>query len=69
MWNNGLYSGMGRYIHGKGVSSGAFYEGMWVLGKKSGVGVYTWPDGAQYKGEYFEGKKHGKGTYIYASGD
>ena len=36
--------------------------------KKSGYGVFTWPDGRKYAGSWLNGNQHGIGTYTSTSG-
>jgi len=65
-----------RMKHGVGVlhyevegTKGHFvYQGDFVMNKKHGQGVLTWPNGGQYKGEFVDDKFHGKGTMTWTDG-
>lgn len=41
--------------------SGATFEGHVTDYKKTGRGIFTWPNGARYEGDYYENKRNGKG--------
>ena len=47
---------------------GRKYVGSYVLGQKSGHGVFLWPDGQRYKGAFLVGKFHGQGTLVWPNG-
>jgi hypothetical protein len=47
---------------------GGRYEGDYVDGKKSGKGVYTWPNGHRYEGDWVNDKRNGKGTLFAQNG-
>lgn len=36
--------------------------------KKSGFGIYKWPNGAYYQGEFERDMKHGIGKTVYENG-
>ena len=40
------------------------YDGQFKDDKKTGFGVYKWPDGRIYIGWWFNGRQHGYGTYT-----
>lgn len=44
--------------------SGASFKGHIEDYKKSGCGLFTWPNGASYEGEYDENARIGKGKYY-----
>lgn len=44
--------------------TGDRYMGEYSEGKKSGKGIYTWPNGNEYDGEFVNGVSEGKGTYY-----
>ncbi|CAF4043798.1 unnamed protein product, partial [Adineta steineri] len=45
------------------------YEGELVYGKKSGKGIYTWPDGRRYEGQWKDDIRHGHGIETLANGE
>lgn len=50
--------------HGEGqtqYSDGSFFKGLWVNGKISRSGKYTWKDQTTYFGEWSNGMIEGKG--------
>lgn len=48
--------------------SGAVYHGELDGYKKSGKGIFKWPNGACYDGEYTNNKRHGKGKQYWPDG-
>ena len=42
--------------------------GMFQEGKKSGEGIFIFPDGSKYIGEYENDKTHGEGTFTFSNG-
>lgn len=42
---------------------GAQFEGQLVDHKRSGRGIFMWPNGSKYEGDYLENLRHGKGNY------
>lgn len=44
------------------------YEGEFRLGKMSGAGKLTSPEGS-YEGEFVQGRRHGLGLQVFSSGD
>lgn len=48
--------------------SGAVYHGELDGYKKSGKGIFKWPNGACYDGEYTNNKRHGKGKQYWSDG-
>ncbi|XP_048588596.1 ankyrin repeat and MYND domain-containing protein 1-like [Nematostella vectensis] len=48
--------------------SGAVYHGGLQGNKKTGKGVFKWPNGACYDGEYTDNKRHGKGKQYWSDG-
>jgi S1-C subfamily serine protease len=60
--------GIGEMIW-KGESKGHYYYGEWQYGKRTGKGLYMWPNGDQYIGNLLENKHHGTGEYKYNNGD
>lgn len=38
------------------------------MGRKSGLGKYTWKDESSYEGEWLDNKITGKGKYIWSDG-
>ena len=45
--------------------SGAVYHGELVGSKKSGKGIFKWPNGACYDGEYVDNTRHGYGKQYW----
>ncbi len=39
------------------------YEGSFIRGKKTGLGIMTYIDGSQYKGQFLDNQVQGEGTY------
>ncbi|XP_031552767.1 ankyrin repeat and MYND domain-containing protein 1-like isoform X2 [Actinia tenebrosa] len=48
--------------------SGAVYHGELEGYKKTGQGIFKWPNGACYDGEYTDNKRHGKGKQYWPDG-
>ncbi|XP_064614840.1 ankyrin repeat and MYND domain-containing protein 1-like [Liolophura sinensis] len=48
--------------------SGATFEGHVKDYKKTGRGIFTWPNGARYEGDYCENKRNGKGLEVWPDG-
>lgn len=48
--------------------SGAVYHGELVGSKKSGKGIFKWPNGACYDGEYVDNTRHGYGKQYWPDG-
>lgn len=48
--------------------SGAVYHGELEGYKKTGQGIFKWPNGACYDGEYTDNKRHGKGKQYWSDG-
>ncbi len=48
----------------KEYQSGASYKGAVQSNKRSGKGVFTWPNGSVYDGEFVENMRHGKGESV-----
>ena len=44
------------------------YEGKFLDDKKSGYGVYKWPDGREYCGWWYQGSQHGYGIFTDIKG-
>ncbi|DAZ98031.1 TPA: hypothetical protein N0F65_004521, partial [Lagenidium giganteum] len=66
--------GEGKYIWRKKVEDDevkevAWYEGMYVLGERHGIGKMVFPNGDTYHGEWRRNKMNGDGSYMYANGD
>lgn len=57
---NGIYHGKGHLTRG----NGDYYDGMFLEGKKSGLGKLKVGD-ALYEGEFLNDVKHGKGKITY----
>lgn len=45
------------------VGAGERYDGEWLEGQESGVGVFTWQDGSTYEGFWLNGRKEGVGVF------
>ena len=45
--------------------SGAFYEGEFVEGKRTGFGTCHQANGELYVGEFRDGNRHGEGKYFF----
>ena len=43
--------------------AGERYDGEWLEGQESGVGVFTWQDGSTYEGFWLNGRKDGVGVF------
>lgn len=48
--------------------SGAVYHGEFEGNKKSGKGIFKWPNGACYDGEYVDNTRHGQGRQCWPDG-
>lgn len=48
--------------------SGAIYHGELEGTKKSGKGIFKWPNGACYDGEYVDNTRHGYGKQFWPDG-
>ena len=48
--------------------SGAVYHGELAGSKKSGKGIFKWPNGACYDGEYVDNTRHGCGKQYWPDG-
>ena len=69
-WDTNLKSGIGKASFFKKGAEGALvpigtYHGTFVKGKRSGQGLFMYPNKDRYSGEWKNGLKHGKGTYIF----
>ena len=42
--------------------------GMFMESKKSGEGIFIYPDGSQYIGYFEDDKMHGIGTFTFSNG-
>ena len=49
----------------KEYKSGASYKGQVKDNKKTGRGVFTWPNGAKYEGEFINNIRHGDGKCLF----
>ncbi len=45
------------------LPAGERYDGEWLEGQESGVGVFTWQDGSTYEGFWLGGRKEGVGVF------
>ena len=45
----------------KEYKSGASYQGHIKDNRRTGRGVFTWPNGSKYEGEFTDNDRHGKG--------
>jgi hypothetical protein len=46
---------------------GAWYEGDWIEGRRSGYGVFVWvATGDWYKGDWIDGQHNGFGTFVWS---
>ena len=54
----------GEYVRHDGAS----YRGDWKMGKRHGIGLFTWPDGSQYRGYWQDDERHGRGDLTLVSG-
>lgn len=50
-------------ILGPTPRAGERYDGEWLEGQESGVGVFTWQDGSTYEGFWLNGRKDGVGVF------
>ena len=50
-------------------ASGNRYEGDFRDDKRTGRGIFTWPDGDHYDGDFIDGKRHGRGIFTWADKD
>ena len=65
---SGTYSGGCRkgLAHGKGIAQGTDrYEGEFIKGLPSGIGVYRWANNVYYEGEWKNGMREGEGKMVY----
>lgn len=62
---NGIPNGFGTY---KG-KDGYTYTGVYVLGKRQGLGKHVLANGDQYEGDFDQDLPHGKGVLTLVSGD
>eukprot|EP00794_Sanderia_malayensis_P009794 gene9794-10793_t len=64
-WRKGKKHGHGKLV----MNDGSFYEGQFVNGEMSGVGVRKWARSCNvYEGEFQRGELNGKGVMKYADG-
>ena len=49
------------------LEDGAFYEGHFKNGEKSGYGIQKWKDGSYYKGDWQANEFNGKGEFVWAT--
>ncbi|CAF3486039.1 unnamed protein product [Rotaria sp. Silwood1] len=77
IWSDGShYEGQSKdnNMHGKGTFvwgpdsqwAGLKYIGDYIDNKRTGQGVYIWPNGNRYEGQFKDNNRHGKGTFIWA---
>ena len=45
--------------------SGASYQGQVKDNRRTGLGVFTWPNGSKYQGEFVDNDRHGKGKETF----
>ena len=59
-------------LHGAEVrvvyANGDHYDGVYVDGKKQGVGKFSWRDGGEYVGEWHNDRQHGNGVMSSSCG-
>ncbi|GFR59996.1 ankyrin repeat and MYND domain-containing protein 1 [Elysia marginata] len=48
--------------------TGAKFEGKVIDHKKSGRGLFIWPNGSKYDGDFSDNLRHGKGTQVWSDG-
>ncbi|KAJ8310235.1 hypothetical protein KUTeg_012100 [Tegillarca granosa] len=48
--------------------SGAMFKGKVQDHKRSGTGIFTWPNGAKYEGQYSDNLRNGKGLQVWQDG-
>ena len=48
--------------------TGDRYEGSYLLGERTGAGVYYHANGDKYVGNFKDGMQDGKGTFTWANG-
>ena len=48
--------------------SGSRFSGMYVNGKRSGIGVFEWPNGDKYIGDFINNEITGKGIFFWMDG-
>lgn len=56
--------GTGKYIY----VNGFVYQGNFVNGERSGLGLLTDPEGNKYDGMWADDEFHGQGSYFWADG-
>jgi hypothetical protein len=56
--------GQGKYVY----TNGFVYEGNFVKGLRSGLGILTDPEGNKYDGMWENDMFHGQGTYTWSDG-
>ena len=52
----------------KRQADGREYQGAFVLGKKNGVGTFSWPNGNRYTGSFADGQREGDGVFFWRDG-
>lgn len=45
------------------------YKGEWACDKKSGSGLFAWPDGSMYHGSFLNDMAEGKGKIMFVKGN
>src|SRR5689334_7624968 len=45
------------------------YIGAFVEGKRTGRGVFYWPDGEKFEGEFLNDLREGSGSYYWVNGN
>uniref|UniRef100_A0A7M5WQX5 Uncharacterized protein n=2 Tax=Clytia hemisphaerica TaxID=252671 RepID=A0A7M5WQX5_9CNID len=76
-YKNGLRHGKGEYLFTSSLTLDANvpvtktvkYIGHYEENKKTGHGIFIYPNGSRYEGEWKDNKRHGNGTYYYSNGD
>ncbi|GFN73997.1 hypothetical protein PoB_000050300, partial [Plakobranchus ocellatus] len=48
--------------------TGAKFEGKVIDHKRSGRGLFVWPNGSKYDGDFSDNLRHGKGTQVWSDG-
>jgi hypothetical protein len=51
------------------LRGGGRYEGDFIDNKRTGRGIFNWPDGNRYEGDFINNKGTGRGILTFANGD
>ena len=63
-WQHSSKNGYGIEIYG----TNSYYQGIFVNGKREGIGFYLWEENVTYEGEWKNNYMHGWGIYKFKDG-